>query len=113
MTQPKLDGFDPSGWHLHQSLTDASGKKNLFMPNGKDTSSGDPLSPVGMHYLAGLLAHAQATTPFTTPTTTPATAETTAEIAHDMAKTRGTDTPSDCATCWSKAVARMASPCFE
>ena len=30
-----------------------------------------------------------------------------------MANTRGTDTPSDCATCWSKAVARIASPCLE
>ena len=30
-----------------------------------------------------------------------------------MAKTCGTETPSDCATCWSKAVARIASPCFD
>jgi glutamine synthetase len=68
MARPAIAGFCASGWHLHQSLTDASGKKNLFMPNGKDASSGDPLSPVGIRYLAGLLAHAQAATPFTTPT---------------------------------------------
>ena len=64
MARPAIPGFCASGWHLHQSLSDASGKKNLFMPSG----TGDPLSPAGMHYLAGLLAHAQAATPFTTPT---------------------------------------------
>ena len=42
----------------------------------------------------------------------PATADTTAEIAQDMAKTRGTETPRLCATCWSKAVARIARPCL-
>src|SRR5918998_1320098 len=47
------------------------------------------------------------------PRMTAATEETTAEIAQDMANTFGTETPSDCATCWSKAVARIASPCFE
>jgi glutamine synthetase len=64
MARPAIAGFCASGWHLHQSLSDVSGKKNLFTPGGK----GDPLSPAGMHYLAGLLANAQATTPFTTPT---------------------------------------------
>ena len=57
MARPAIAGFCASGWHLHQSLADASGKKNLFTPDRK----GDPLSPLGMHYLAGLLAHAQAT----------------------------------------------------
>ncbi len=63
MARPALPGFCASGWHLHQSLTDAAGNENLFMPDG-DT----PLSDIGMQYLAGLLAHAQAATPFTTPT---------------------------------------------
>ncbi len=36
MARPAIPGFCASGWHLHQSLTDASGKKNLFMPSGKD-----------------------------------------------------------------------------
>ena len=49
----------------------------------------------------------------TTATTTPATAETVAEIAHAMAKTLFTEMPSDCATCWLNAVARIARPYFE
>ena len=52
MARPAIAGFCASGWHLHQSMTDASGKKNLFMPAAR---SGDPLTPLGMHYLAGLL----------------------------------------------------------
>ena len=49
-------------------------------------------------------------TPLTMATTTPASAETVAEIAQAMANTLFTETPSDCATCWSKAVARIARP---
>jgi len=49
----------------------------------------------------------------TTATTTPATAETVAEIAHAIANTVLTEMPSDCATCWLNAVARMARPYFE
>ena len=64
MARPAIAGFCASGWHLHQSMTDASGKKNLFMPE----KNGEPLTPLGMHYLGGLLANAQAATPFTTPT---------------------------------------------
>src|SRR6202163_1618432 len=52
-------------------------------------------------------------TPLTTATTTPATADTVAEIAHAIANTLLTEMPSDCATCWLKAVARMARPYFE
>lgn len=63
MARPAIKGYYSSGWHLHQSVTDANGK-NLFMPAKK----GDPLSPLGLHYLSGLLHHAQAATPFTTPT---------------------------------------------
>jgi glutamine synthetase len=64
MARPAIAGFCASGWHLHQSMTDASGRKNLFMPE----KTGEPLTPLGMHYLAGLLDNAQAATPFTTPT---------------------------------------------
>ncbi|MDT3685427.1 MAG: glutamine synthetase family protein [Pseudorhodoplanes sp.] len=63
MARPAIKGYYSSGWHLHQSLVDASGK-NLFMPPKK----GDPLSQLGLQYLGGLLAHAQGATPFTTPT---------------------------------------------
>src|SRR6476660_5232252 len=52
-------------------------------------------------------------TPLTTATTQPATAETVAEIAQAIANTVLTEMPSDCATCWLKAVARIASPYFE
>jgi glutamine synthetase len=52
-----------SGWHLHQSLIDASTGKNLFMP--RDQSA---LSPLGMAWLAGLLSHARSGCLLTTPT---------------------------------------------
>src|SRR5258707_4617896 len=32
MTRPALKGYYASGWHLHQSLVDASSGANLFMP---------------------------------------------------------------------------------
>lgn len=63
MARPAIKGYYSSGWHLHQSVTDTGGR-NLFMPLKK----GEPLSPLGLNYLGGLLQHAQAATPFTTPT---------------------------------------------
>ena len=39
-----------------------------------------------------------------------ATADTVAEIAQAIANTLLTEMPSDCATCWLNAVARMARP---
>ncbi len=61
MCRPGLPNFFASGWHLHESLLDAGGA-NAF---ASDTQT---LSPVGRHYVAGLLEHAQAMTIFTTPT---------------------------------------------
>src|SRR5438445_11864125 len=43
----------------------------------------------------------------------PPSAETTVAMHHDSAKTPLTLTPSDCATCWLSAVARMAVPISE
>jgi glutamine synthetase len=63
MCRPGLKGYYSSGWHLHQSLIDAAGR-NLFMPE----RDGECLSPLGLQYVAGLLRHAAAATPFTTPT---------------------------------------------
>ena len=60
MCRPLLPHVVSSGWHLHQSLRDASGS-NVF-------AGGAPLSGIGMSYLAGLLAHAGAACAFTTPT---------------------------------------------
>jgi glutamine synthetase len=54
MCRPALPGACASGWHLHQSLTDAETGRNLLMPDTDDA----PLSPLGLSYLAGLLEHA-------------------------------------------------------
>lgn len=54
MSLPKVDGFDPSGWHLHQSVTDTGTGRNLF-------ASPEPggMSQAGKSYLEGLLARAR------------------------------------------------------
>jgi glutamine synthetase len=62
MCRPKLANVMSSGWHLHQSLRERAGGANAFM------ASDEPLSPLGRHFLAGLLAHARAAAAFTTPT---------------------------------------------
>jgi len=64
MCRPKLAGFYSSGWHLHQSLADATSGANLFMPE----RDGEHLSPLGQTWLAGLLHHAVPATVFATPT---------------------------------------------
>jgi glutamine synthetase len=64
MCRPALKGFYPSGWHLHQSLVDAASGKNLLAPRQK----GEPLSALGLHYLAGILRHAVPSAAFAAPT---------------------------------------------
>jgi glutamine synthetase len=64
MCRPALKGFYASGWHLHQSLTDAASGKNLFAPE----KPGEALSPLGQSYLGGLLKYALPSTVFATPT---------------------------------------------
>jgi glutamine synthetase len=63
MCRPAVPNLFCSGWHLHQSLLDRRGKVNAFAGGGRDA-----LSATGLHFLAGLLAHAHAATAFTTPT---------------------------------------------
>jgi glutamine synthetase len=63
MCRPRLPNAFASGWHLHQSLLDRDSKTNAFASEG-----GELLSPLGRHYLAGLLTHARAGAAFTTPT---------------------------------------------
>ncbi|HAE00651.1 MAG TPA: glutamine synthetase, partial [Rhodospirillaceae bacterium] len=63
MTFPDGAGLFPSGWHLHLSLTDTKSGRNLFMPVEGETC----LSPMGMKFLAGQLAHAQEGIAFATP----------------------------------------------
>ena len=60
MCRPKLPNVMSSGWHLHQSL--AKDGENAFASSKAD------LSETGMHWLAGLLAHARAATALSTPT---------------------------------------------
>jgi glutamine synthetase len=64
MCRPALKGYYSSGWHLHQSLTEASTGRNLFTPQ----AAGEILSPLGQAYLAGLLHYAAPATVFATPT---------------------------------------------
>lgn len=64
MCRPAIPNAMSSGWHLHQSLTDRSDNRNLFMPEQDDRC----LSRLGEHFLAGLLHHAPGCTAFSTPT---------------------------------------------
>lgn len=64
MCRPQIPNVCSSGWHLHQSLRAADTGANLFTSVTPD----QPLSPLGMHYLGGLLRDAAAAAPFSTPT---------------------------------------------
>jgi glutamine synthetase len=63
MARPALKGYYSSGWHLHQSLVDATSGKNLFMPDRERD-----ISPLGRAYIGGLLKYAAPATAFATPT---------------------------------------------
>jgi glutamine synthetase len=64
MCRPGLKGYYSSGWHLHQSVVDATSGGNLFMPD----MEGECLSPLGRNFLGGILAQAASAAAFTTPT---------------------------------------------
>jgi glutamine synthetase len=64
MCRPRIPNVMSSGWHLHQSLRDHRTGGNAFMAADDHAD----LSPLALHWLAGLLAHARAATAFTTPT---------------------------------------------
>lgn len=79
MCRPPFPGIMASGWHLHQSLVsagdarDAGSGANLFRRDAPAPGAGPAdaqftLSPLGEHYLAGLLAHARGMAAFCTPT---------------------------------------------
>jgi glutamine synthetase len=63
MCRPKLPNVMSSGWHLHQSLVRLSDGANAFVP-----AEGETLSPAGMRFLGGLLAHARGAAALATPT---------------------------------------------
>jgi glutamine synthetase len=64
MCRPQIANVMSSGWHLHQSLRDRETGVNAFVPR----TEGDALSPTGLAYLGGLIAHARAGAVFSTPT---------------------------------------------
>ena len=73
MCRPPLPSIMSSGWHLHQSLTDINTGAPVFMRSSPEHGStaqhaGHTLSELGQHYLAGLLLHAHAASPFCTST---------------------------------------------
>jgi glutamine synthetase len=67
MCRPRLPSVFSSGWHLHQSLVDLATGANAFAADGAAAGHA-PLSAVGMHWLAGLMAHARGAAALSTPT---------------------------------------------
>jgi glutamine synthetase len=73
MCRPPFPNIMSSGWHLHQSLVELRTGRNALRRESPDThttpaDAGHTLSPVGEHYLAGLLQHARGMAVFCTPT---------------------------------------------
>lgn len=64
MCQPGIPGMFCSGWHLHQSLVSLENRQNCFVPE----RASDLLSPLGRHFVAGVLEHGAAGSVFSTPT---------------------------------------------
>jgi glutamine synthetase len=58
MSLPGLAGFDPSGWHLHQSLAEHATGRNVLAAESTEAV----LSDLGSGYLGGLLEHARSAT---------------------------------------------------
>jgi glutamine synthetase len=56
MTLPRLESFDPSGWHLHQSVASTKTSVNVF---ASGDSAQDAISPEGEAYVEGLLSRAR------------------------------------------------------
>ena len=73
MCRPPFANVMASGWHLHQSLVDASSGDNAFCrrepaPASTAADAEHTLSAVGVQWLAGLLAHGRAMSVFCAPT---------------------------------------------
>jgi glutamine synthetase len=72
--RPPFESIMSSGWHVHHSLVDAATGANVWAaePNAVSLSPDQAqahLSPVGAHWLAGLLDHAAGLTALAVPTT--------------------------------------------
>jgi glutamine synthetase len=63
MCRPRFADSMASGWHLHQSLVERESGRNVFMP-----PEGRPISDTGLHWIAGILAHARESCLLSTPT---------------------------------------------
>lgn len=63
MCRPNVENAAASGWHLHQSLVDASTGENLMKSNADGS-----ISRTASSWIAGLLAHATESCILTTPT---------------------------------------------
>jgi glutamine synthetase len=73
MCLPPFPNVMASGWHLHQSLVHLDSGANAMVrdaaaPGTTPADAAHTLSDAGEHHLAGLLAHARASTVFGTPT---------------------------------------------
>jgi glutamine synthetase len=64
MCRPAIANALSSGWHLHQSLLDKKTGANVFMSTRED----ELLSPIGRHFVGGLLKNAREGCIFATPT---------------------------------------------
>lgn len=64
MCRPRIPNVMSSGWHLHQSLREIGSGRNVFVPD----SPAQPLSALGMQYVAGLKHHARSAAVFACPT---------------------------------------------
>jgi glutamine synthetase len=62
MAKPGLPNVFSSGWHLHQSLSDLEGNRNLFAADDA------VLSMVGLQFVGGVLDNVGATIAFSNPT---------------------------------------------
>ncbi len=63
MCRPPFPSIMSSGWHLHQSLVDLQTGSNAFV-----SAPNEALSPIGMHWLAGLVQHASGICALANPT---------------------------------------------
>jgi len=63
MAKPRIANAMANGWHIHQSVSDAASGQSLFQPDVAGT-----LPKFAGHWVAGLLAHAEAACLLTTPT---------------------------------------------
>jgi len=73
MCRPPFEHIMSSGWHLHQSICEASSGRNVFMRDAAAADCGardarQVLSDAGASWLAGLLLHAPALTALCTST---------------------------------------------